>query len=72
MNDYDRKWVKWLVLGMILGYIIGKAISVVLGIFITNDAIYEFVKLTPMGTAMLGILLTLFRYNKEKEDALGE
>lgn len=72
MSDYDRKWVKWLILGMVLGYIIGKAITVLLGIVVTNESVYEFVKLIPAGTAVLGLMITLFRYNKEKEDMLGE
>lgn len=47
MTDYDRKWVKWLLLGMVLGYVVGKVITVLLGIVITDEAIYEFVKLIP-------------------------
>ena len=43
MTDYDRKWVKWLLLGMVLGYVVGKVITVLLGIVITDEAIYEFV-----------------------------
>ena len=64
MTDYDRKWVKWLLLGMVLGYVVGKVI--------TDEAIYEFVKLIPAGMSVLGLFLVLFRYNKEKEDQLGE
>mgnify|MGYP000129785751 FL=1 len=72
MTDYDRKWVKWLLLGMVLGYVIGKVITVLLGIVITDEAIYEFVKLIPAGMSVLGLFFVLFRYNKEKEDQLGE
>jgi hypothetical protein len=72
MTDYDRKWVKWLLLGMVLGYVVGKVITVLLGIVITDEAIYEFVKLIPSGMSVLGLFLVLFRYNKEKEDQLGE
>lgn len=72
MTDYDRKWVKWLLLGMVLGYVVGKVITVLLGIVITDEAIYEFVKLFPAGMSVLGLFLVLFRYNKEKEDQLGE
>ena len=72
MTDYDRKWVKWLLLGMVLGYVVGKVITVLLGIVITDEAIYEFVKLIPAGMSVLGLFLALFRYNKEKEDQLGE
>ena len=72
MTDYDRKWVKWLLLGMVLGYVVGKVITVLLGIVITDEAIYEFVKLIPAGMSVLGLFHVLFRYNKEKEDQLGE
>ena len=72
MTDYDRKWVKWLLLGMVLGYVVGKVITVLLGIVITDEAIYEFVKFIPAGMSVLGIFLVLFSYNKEKEDQLGE
>lgn len=72
MTDYDRKWVKWLLLGMVLGYVVGKVITVLLGIVITDEAIYEFVKSIPAGMSVLGLFLVLFRYNKEKEDQLGE
>lgn len=72
MTDYDRKWVKWLLLGMVLGYVIGKVITVLLGIVVTDEAIYEFVKLIPAGMSVLGLFLVLFCYNKEKEDQLGE
>lgn len=72
MTDYDRKWVKWLLLGMVLGYVVGKVITVLLGIVITDEAIYEFVKLIPAGMSVLCLFLVLFRYNKEKEDQLGE
>ena len=41
MTDYDRKWVKWLLLGMVLGYVVGKVITVLLGIVITDEAIGE-------------------------------
>mgnify|MGYP007045649099 FL=1 len=72
MTDYDRKWVKWLLLGMVLGYVVGKVITVLLGIVITDEAIYEFVKLIPAGMSVLGLFRVLSRYNKEKEDQLGE
>ena len=72
MTDYDRKWVKWLLLGMVLGYVVGKVITVLLGIVITDEAIYEFVKLIPAGMSALGLFLVLFCYIKEKEDQLGE
>lgn len=72
MTDYDRKWVKWLLLGMVLGYVVGKVITVLLGIVITDEAIYEFVKLIPSVMSVLGLFLVLFCYNKEKEDQLGE
>ena len=72
MTDYDRKWVKWLLLGMVLGYVIGKVITVLLGIVVTDEAIYELVKLIPAGMSAFGLFLVLFRYNKEKEDQLGE
>ena len=72
MTDYDKKWVKWLLLGMVLGYVVGKVITVLLGIVITDEAIYEFVKLIPAGMSVLCLFLVLFCYNKEKEDQLGE
>jgi hypothetical protein len=60
-----------LLLGLALGYVIGKIIAVLLGIVVTNANAYEFVELIPAGTAAFGLFLTLFRYNKEKEDELG-
>jgi hypothetical protein len=57
---------------MVLGYVVGKVITVLLGIVITDEAIYEFVKLIPAGMSVLGLFLVLFCYNKEKEDQLGE
>lgn len=72
MNDYDKKWIKWLLLGLALGYVIGKIIAVLLCIVVTDANVYEFVELIPAGTAALGLFLTLFRYNKEKEDELGD
>ena len=64
MTDYDRKWVKWLLLGMVLGYVVGKVITVLLGIVITDEAIYEFDKLITAVMSVLGLLLVIFRYNK--------
>ena len=72
MNDYDKKWVKWLILGLILGYIIGKTITVLLGIIVTNVSLLAFLKLLPPGCAVIGLLLVLSKYNKEKENELGE
>lgn len=62
-----------MLLGLALGYVIGKIIAVLLGIVVTNANAnaYEFVELIPAGTAAFGLFLTLFRYNKEKEDELG-
>lgn len=72
MSDYDSKWIKWLLLGMVLGYIIGKIILVLLGIVIANVNVYAFLKLLPPGFAILGLFFVLFIYNREKEKQLGE
>ena len=72
MSDYDRKWIKWLIFGLILGYVIGKCITVLLSIVVTNQDIFAFVDLVPSGLSILGVLIVLYKYNKEREDQLGK
>ena len=72
MSEYDKGWIKWILLGAVMGYLIGKCIAVLLELVITNAAVYTFTSLIAPGFAILGLLIVLYRYNKEKEDQLGK
>ena len=72
MSDYDRKWIKWLLLGVVIGYMLGKCVYVLLSLVIANTNMYEFANLIPPGLAIVGLLIVLFKYNKEREDQIGK
>lgn len=72
MSDYDKKWVKWVVLGTLIGCFIGKVIVTLLQLVVTNAAAYSFIKLITPGFAIIGLFIVLYFYNREKEDELGK
>ena len=70
INQIDSKWIKKIIISLLSGGILGKAISVVLGVFLTEAKWELFLQLwVPIG-AISGLLIVLYKYQKEKENII--
>ena len=70
MQNEDKKWIKWVIFALICGFLIGGTIKKILSIFLTAP-IFEIILVAIIPACMiLGLLIVLYKYNKEKEDLL--
>ena len=67
-SNIEPRWVKAIVFHLLGGGIIGKLISLLLKVFLTNPKWTLFLQIwVPLG-AIVGLLIVLRNYQKEKDD----
>ncbi len=69
-NDISPRWIKEIIAAFILGALSGKLITVILGIFLKGEKWTLFLSLLMPAMIISGLLIVLYRYQKEKDDML--
>lgn len=72
MNEIDSKWIKKIIKALILGFIIGRALSFITGLILTDPIFELFISLIVPCVIIIGLIIVLIQYQKEKDDTLGD
>lgn len=65
----DRKWIKWIVLAVVAGFLVGKIVSVFLDLFLSETWALLINLMIPV-FIIIGLIIVLFAYQREKEKTL--
>lgn len=68
MNDNDKGWLKYVLLGGGAGFIIGEIIYHLLNKFVIPDKLTLMKNMITPACAIIGLLVVLYYYNKNKYD----
>lgn len=69
MRSEDKLWIKWIIFAIIVGALVGKCISVVLGLFLSETWALLINMVIP-ATIILGLVSVLYLYQRQKENTL--
>ena len=69
-NQLDGKWIKRILVSIVSGGLIGKCISLILGIILTDEKWALFLQIWVPLCVVASLLIVLYRYQKEKEDII--
>ena len=69
MSEYDKGWIKWLILGAAVGYGAGELVSFLLSLVNADSATFELLRgVIPALGIIVGLLAVLYVYNRKKRD----
>ena len=71
MENFDKKWIKWIILSVLFGFILGLLVNYLVGMVATGLFLSLVNIFAVPGFIILFLLFTLYEYNKEKEDTIG-
>lgn len=71
MNEIDSKWIKKIIKALILGFIIGRVLSFITGLILIDPIFELFISLIVPCAIIIGLIIVLIQYQKEKDDTLG-
>ena len=69
MHDEDKRWIKWIVFAIIIGFLVGKIISVLLDLFLSDMWVLLVNAAIPI-CLIVALLIVLYFYQREKEKTL--
>ena len=69
MRDEDKRWIKWIIFSIVAGFLIGKTISVLLDLFL-SDMWVLFVNASIPVCIVFALLIVLYLYQRDKENTL--
>lgn len=69
MSSEDKLWIKWIVFAIIAGALVGKCISIILSLFLSETWTLLINMIIP-ATVILGLVIVLYLYQREKEKTL--
>ncbi len=70
-NDFSLRWAMEIAAGFLLGALSGKVVSGALGIFLKGRNWSLFLSAVTPLLIIAGLLVVLYRYQKEKDDTIG-
>lgn len=69
-ENIEPRWIKSIIFHLLAGGIIGKLISVLLGLFLTSEKWLLFLQIWVPLCVIAGLLMVLQKYQKEKSNTL--
>ncbi len=72
MSNVGPRWIKEIIIAVVAGYASGKIVSILLGLVLTAAKWELFISMFIPGFIVIGLVIVLARYNKEKSHMLGE
>lgn len=71
MQSVDKKWIIWITLSIILGFICGELVAYLLKMIFVGAIAELIISLMVPAFIIIFLLFVLYLYNKEKEDTIG-
>jgi len=69
MSNLDKRWVKWIIVAVVFGWMLGTIVSNLLSVFLSDTWALLLNMFTP-AFIILGLAIVLFLYQKEKDKIL--
>lgn len=66
----DKKWIKWVILGLIIGFLAGKLLAIITGFFLDTEKWAVLIAFMEPAAMITALLIVLGCYHKEKEKIL--
>lgn len=70
MNNIDARWIKEIVIAVVLGFLSGEFVSKVLGLLLKGDQWALFLSCFVPLFIIAGLIIVLMRYTKEEDDII--
>lgn len=70
MNEIDKSWLKWIILSLIIGFCVGKLISIIIGLLLDSVTWAVLIAACEPASMVLALLIVLACYQKEKEKTI--
>lgn len=70
MTDIEKKWIKYIVLALLLGFIAGRFMMWLLGLILSTKWVLVVNLMVPV-FMIISLLFVGFLYEKEKEKTIG-
>ena len=70
LTDTDKGWIKWIIIAIIIGFFVGKLISMVLGLFLDATKWALLIAACEPAAMVLALAIILAIYQKSKEKVM--
>ena len=71
LQNIDKKWILWIALSIVLGFISGELVAYLLKMVFVGVIAELIISLMVPAFIIIFLLFTLYSYNREKEDTIG-